>query len=543
MTRPIVYDQFGGELKRDVLTQEVAAPRLASARSPISGYPADGLDPVRLALYLRAADQGDPVRFLELAEAIEERDPHYTSILGTRKRSVCQLEITVEPGDDSSVAEHHAQMVRDWLKRDELTEELFDIMDAIGKGYSFTEIIWDLSARQYMPTRLKWRDPRWFRFARHDLETPLMLNDTGAEVPLYDFKFINARIQAKSGLPLRSGIARVACWTWMFKAFTQRDWSIFTQTYGQPLRVGKYTDNASKEDQDTLFNAVANIAGDCAAIIPNGMQIDFVEAKNVGSSTEHYERRSDWLDRQNSKLVLGQTTTTDAVSGGHAVSKEHREVQGDIEKADARALSAIINRDLIRPWIMLEHGPQKVYPRLVIARPEAEDLEAFSRAVTPLIGVGLRVSQSEVLGKFGLKEPAPDEPVLAKSEGVRPVHPALPDAIGAESEFKGSLKKGFGREGVVGAAQAKSPSEGRSEPQARAAEIADQLGAEAQEVMTGLLSQIETMFEDASSLPELKGKLVDAFPQLDTSDLRELLTLALVTAEAEGQIDVAQGDD
>ncbi len=29
--------------------------------------------------------------------------------------------------------------------------------------------------------------------------------------------------------------------------------------------------------------------------------------------TDMYERRSDWLDRQISKLVLGQTTTTDAV--------------------------------------------------------------------------------------------------------------------------------------------------------------------------------------------------------------------------------------
>jgi phage gp29-like protein len=41
-----------------------------------------------------------------------------------------------------------------------------------------------------------------------------------------------------------------------------------------------------------------------------------------------------------------------------------------IERADARALAGVLNRDLVRPWIDLEFGPQQQYPRLVIARPE-----------------------------------------------------------------------------------------------------------------------------------------------------------------------------
>ena len=55
--------------------------------------------------------------------------------------------------------------------------------------------------------------------------------------PLPRGKFISAVIRAKSGLPVRSGIARLAAWSWMFKAYTLRDWAIFTQTFGQPVRV------------------------------------------------------------------------------------------------------------------------------------------------------------------------------------------------------------------------------------------------------------------------------------------------------------------
>lgn len=190
---------------------------------------------------------------------IEERDPHYLAVLSTRKRAVGQIDITVEAASDDAADVKKADMVRDWLKRDELVEEIFDILDCIGKGYSFTEIIWDTSEGQWRPARLEWRDPRWFRFDRVDLATPLQLDQNGQEKPLDPFKFIYAQIKAKSGLALRSGLARVATWGWMFKAFTQRDWAIFTQTYGQPLRIGKLAAGASEEDKDTLFRAAGTL--------------------------------------------------------------------------------------------------------------------------------------------------------------------------------------------------------------------------------------------------------------------------------------------
>ncbi len=59
-------------------------------------------------------------------------------------------------------------------------------------------------------------------------------------MPLIPHKFVVHRHKTKSGLTIRSGIARVACWAWMFKAFTVKDWAIFVQNYGQPIRVGKY---------------------------------------------------------------------------------------------------------------------------------------------------------------------------------------------------------------------------------------------------------------------------------------------------------------
>jgi len=522
-----LVDAYGRPMRRAELQQEISGPTLTGVRSPSTGYPGDGLDPRRLATVLREADEGNPVRYLELAETMEERDAHYVGVLGTRRRSVSQLEITVEEGGDSPAEEAAAQMVRDWLRRDELADELFDILDAIGKGYSFTEIIWETSAGQWRPQRLEWRDPRWFRFDRLDLRTPLLIDEAGRDQPLPGGKFISAVMRAKSGITPRGGLARVATWCYLFKKYTERDWSIFTQTYGQPLRLGRFPPHASEADRDTLFRAVANIAGDCAAIIPEGMSIDFVTAE-AKTSVDLYQQRAEWYDKQVSKAVLGQTSTTDAEVGGLGSGKEHREVQQDIETADARALTAILNRDLIRPWVTLNFGPQARYPRLRIARPEAEDLKQMADALAPFIDRGLAVPVSWVRGKFGAPEPAEGEETLRAGGPQTPE----PDRNGPVSQIKPPFNTRLAPERPVTPLDAQGRSTGRTEPLSAAVDV---LAAEAGPAMGRMLAQIEAMLAAAGSLDEFRTMLMEAYPELPTDELAEILGRALVAAELGGR--------
>lgn len=536
MATPPLVDQYGRPLRRELLQEEIAGPTVTGVRSPIAGYPADGMNPTRLANLLREADQGEPLSYFELAEQIEERDLHYVGVLGTRKRSVAQIDITVEAASDDAEDVRRADMVREWLKRDELADEMFDILDAVGKGVSFTEIVWETSEGQWWPQRLEWRDPRWFTFDRQTLRTPMLRGGIDGQeqaAALPGFKFIYHQIKAKSGLPIRSGIARLAAWAWMFKAFTQRDWAIFTQTYGQPVRIGKFHPGATKEDRATLFRAVANIAGDCAAIIPESMAIEFVEAKNVTAGSELYLQRANWLDQQVSKGVLGQTTTTDAISGGHAVSKEHREVQEDIETADCKVTAATLNRDLIRPWCDLEFGPAKrgKYPRLVIARPKQEDLKQLTDSLQTFVPMGLRVSASEIRDKFGLAEPGKDEELLTAPRspvsaeiGSKPKGkaPAAPEAEDEEED-----------EAAEVAAQA-------VEPPHPSAQIAAAMLPGATAAVAEMSATIETMLSKASDLGEFREMLASAFGQLGGEKLAAVLASGLAVAQAAGRSDLVE---
>lgn len=231
------------------LNKPVAAPEQTGYRQVTSNHPADGLTVKKLSQIHKLAANHEPEAYFELAEDIEERDPHYAGVLSTRKRSVAQLPIVVTPASDSAEHKKHAALVQSWIDDEVFQAAAFDILDAIGKGLSVLEIEWKYHLGNQMPVELIYRPQRWFQFDLVDGETVLLREGVAGE-PLPEHKFIIHKHKSKSGLTIRSGIARVASWAWMYKAFTMRDWAIFCQNFGQPLRLGRYGPNASEEEKD-----------------------------------------------------------------------------------------------------------------------------------------------------------------------------------------------------------------------------------------------------------------------------------------------------
>jgi len=81
-----LLDAYGRPVRQQKLTEPLAAGGMTGIRQTWAGSAASGLTPVKLASILRACDQGELREFLILAEEMEERDPHYFSVLGTRSR-------------------------------------------------------------------------------------------------------------------------------------------------------------------------------------------------------------------------------------------------------------------------------------------------------------------------------------------------------------------------------------------------------------------------------------------------------------------------
>lgn len=515
-----LLDQFGTPIRRTELEQPVAGPTVTGVRPVISGHPAEALTPRRLAFIHRDAAEGEPLAYLELAEDIEERDLHYAGVMATRKRSVAQLPITVAAASDAADHKKHAEFVQSWINDGVLAASLFDMLDAIGKGFSVLELNWRMHLGHLCPRDFEYRPQRWFKFDPTDGET-VVLRDAAAGETLPAHKFAIHRHKSKSGLTIRSGLARLASWAWMAKSFTMKDWSIFVQNFGAPIRIGKYGRNATEQEKDVLWRAVANIAGDVAAIIPSDMIIDFQEVGAKSASTDLYERRADWLDRQVSKAVLGQTTTTDAVSGGHAVSREHRLVQEDIERSDAISLTRTVNHQIIANMVAFNFGPQDHYPRVSIGRPDEVPLEEFASAFDKLGRQGLKAPAAWVRGRLGIPEPQKDEETI----GGRPAAPETggDDHQGGTGERPSPHAFGW----LVASRHT------RADAEAFADRLTGRLERDAAGALAGLSDQIRKALEKATDLRDAARRL--AALELAPDELVEAMARGMALAHLAGQ--------
>ncbi|MDG4811669.1 DUF935 domain-containing protein [Hydrogenovibrio sp. 3SP14C1] len=404
-----IVDQNGDPIRLKELSKEIATASMTGIRQVWNTDTiASGLTPQRLAQILHNANQGDAYDFLTLAEEMEEAEPHYGSVLGTRKRAIEGIAPSVEAASEDKVDIEMAETVSKLVKHESFSELVQNCVDGLGKGYAVSEIIWR-RGQMWWPNQYKWRDPRFFQFPQ-DNAFELRLRDEKDMVnglSLEPYKFVVHIPRLKSGIPIRGGLARLAAITYMCKQFTITDWMAFAEVFGMPIRIGKHGANATESDIATLINAVANIGTDAAAVIPDSMKIEFEDGRKSGSN-DTFERLAKYLDKQISKAVIGQTMTTDDGSS-QAQANVHNDVRLDILESDLKQLGSTVNRDVIKPFIDLNFGVQEFYPIVKFELPEAEDRDTLIKALEVLLPHGFRVGQSAVRTKLGIPEPKEGE--------------------------------------------------------------------------------------------------------------------------------------
>lgn len=524
---PTLIDTSGRPLRaqgRADLARPYALPTLTGIRQVWDATSvASGLTPETLAGILRQADEGDGRAYLRLAMEMEQREAHYRSVLGTRKRAVTRLPITVEAASDDAPDQALADEIRALLRAPGLRGMLGHALDGLGKGYAAIELRWDTSRSPWVPRdrtdpktgeRIRgyqWVDPRWFRYDKQTGRSLRLLDDSapieGLPLPLY--RYLVHEPELMSGLPLGAGLARVACVAYMAKSYTLKDWLAFAEVYGMPLRVGKWGPGASEDDIATLVSAVANLGTDAAAAIPESMTIEFVEAAK-SSSSEVFATLATWADQQLSKLVLGQTASADGTPGALGANKAQDEVRDDIRDADAEELSDTLNRDLVGAYLALNHGPMdpEDAPSIVIRAQEPDDVAALADALAKLVPLGLRVEASVVRDKLGLPDPADGAELLGAAPPVEVPPPTLATN------------------------RAGPPAIPPPDP---VDQLLPRLRDQAQPHIDAMLDQIRAMLAAAGSLEEFQATLAGAYPDLDAAPLAATLSEAALAADLAGR--------
>ena len=411
--------------KRDSQTQDDES-RAFQLNRYYGDHPVSGLTPARAADILRDAERGQMLSQCELAEDMEEKDPHLQSELGKRRRSLQSLDWKIKPPRNASHEEQRdAELLTEILDdADWLSDCIFDATDAILKGFSCQEIEWEEVEGLLIPRSVEWRDPAWFQTPLENRNELRLRDGSASGAELQPFGWIQHVAKSKSGYLARTGLIRTLVWPFIFKNYSVRDLAEFLEIYGLPIRVGQYPAGATDKEKETLLRAVMSIGHNAGGIIPKSMLIDF---KNAADGTaDPFMAMMSWAEMSMSKAILGGTLTSqaDGATSTNALGNVHNEVRFEVRDSDATQLAATLTRDLVFPLYALNcqsFNNQRRKPVFEFDLSEPEDISTYSVALPALVGMGMKIPAQWAHDKLQI-------PMATEGEdALKPVAPAAPD--------------------------------------------------------------------------------------------------------------------
>ena len=275
------------------------------------------------------ADNGVMVQLCDLESEVLGLDPHLSSLLAKRFGSVqCldyDLELPTGPDVDKREAKDISESVRQALNTIPFfNERIYDLLWGLYDGRAALEIEWQHYPQRrfpWQPCELRWIHPRRLSFGP---QRELRLIDTfqargdfvpqGIAIDDHPGKFLWWMPRLFREYPEREGLApRTLYWSF-FKRFSWRYRMILTEIYGIPWRIVTQDKEAppNHESVEQARDAAEALAQESTAAFGPGVKCEVVQPGD--RSTEMFDMTHDKVNSEQSKLVLGQTGTTDAVA-------------------------------------------------------------------------------------------------------------------------------------------------------------------------------------------------------------------------------------
>ena len=500
-------------------------------------HPTRGLTPSKLASILEQAEQGDLLAQFDLYEDMEEKDGHIAAELGKRRRALL-VDWSVVPPDNPTPAEkRNAELLAELVGEiADFEDVLFDVTDAIGKGFSCCENEWHKPGKYWLPKTITHRPQSWFTVHRGYRQQLRLRSNTTVDgivgEPLQPFGWITHVHKAKSGYLERTAMFRQLVWPYLFKNYSVGDLAEFLEIYGIPVRIGKYPSGASEKEKMTLLRALVGIGHNAAGIIPAGMELDFLDAAT--GDPKAFELMLNWCERTQSKVILGGTLTSgaDGKSSTNALGNVHNEVRKDLRDSDIRQVGSTITRDLLYPLAVLNGLAPDGMRRCPVFRldvGETEDIKVYAEALPKLVDIGFQIPVQWAQEKVGIPQPEAGEPVLQATS------PAMwrqgMAATTGRVPFPGHLCG-------VAAAAGQLPA-GQLPPSPQTA-MQPQLAANIKAPAAAWVDKIRELVSQATSLEQIRDGIAALDPNMSLDDYAAAMAEALAAAHLAGRYEVLQ---
>lgn len=209
---------------------------------------------------------------------------------------------------------------------------------------------------------------------------------------------------------------KAAPWV-IYKRNNVADWAQFAEIFGMPIREYTY-ETDDNEARQKAYEDSKNSGSLSVFIHAKDTQMDLKEAGNKTGSADLYERFCERCNSEISKLILGNTLTTEASGKGtQALGTVQKKGEDKKIQADRRYVLNVLNYDMTD--IFLAMGVNTTGGEFYFPEPKDVDLATkmniFTQAKTTF---NLPVSDDQLYEEFGIVKPDNYDELKAKSEQV-----------------------------------------------------------------------------------------------------------------------------
>lgn len=429
------------------------------------------------------------------------RDDQVKATWGQRQLAVTAAEWEVEAGGQSAVDKAAADFLKEQLTSIRFDRATTNMLYGVFYGYAVAECMWGRDGRHVTLDAIKVRNRRRFRFDGAGRLRLLTYSNPNGEL-LPDRKFWTFATGADhDDEPYGQGLGYWLYWPVFFKRNGLRLWLVFLEKFGQPTAMGTFPQSATAQQKKRLLQALEAIHSDSGVIVPDGMQIELIEAARSGTAdyTELYDR----MDRAIAKVILGHTGSSESTPGRLGGEDMAGDVRDDIVKADADVVCESFNQSVVR-WLTEWNYPTARPPRVWRKMEEPEDLDKLAERDSRVALMGYRPTLKYIEEHYGEGWELDDRPRTS------------PSPIGFSERSDDSVTR-------------------------RGNTMTDRLKADAVPGWDAMMEPVRRLLEHAESLEDVRDGILDLYQDMPSDQLARVMQKAIATAELSGRADVSEG--
>lgn len=336
-----------------------------------------------------------------------EHEPHVSAVLNTLKMIVAGKKWEIIPFKTSKAKEASArnQEVAETVKKnfegvDNFSQDLYELNDAIGKGFSASEVIWNVD-KEITIQKLMNRPQRRIQFDAVTREPKIRkISNPYYGDPVPERKMIIHRASSKYENPFGDALDQNIYWMWMFKRVVTRFWATHLEVGVAPVPIVQHPAGANSKLKDEALVIAQQIRNGAYGRIPENMSIIWAEAKNMAQAGMTYGQFLDHCDNQVTKAILGQVLTTEGSGKEGSGSKALGDIHSDVLEARvtfySNSLACTLNSSVVKWIVDYNYANVEGYPRFQFITKKPLDRKTEAEIVKILCDAGFDVDEQYI---------------------------------------------------------------------------------------------------------------------------------------------------